>query len=169
MKLVELTVRILLMIARRRRVELCGRSVETRLQLNRKIWRHRVGSGRCRQLSGSVSYSRGGSRERFDRSCHRSRTREWPSLDLRLLHDHAAILRRGNARPSRPVRFGSRVVVCELQPDLASVFALARQPLPYIVLAASGNDNTGQVDERLADQFRLLVFAKHRELDVVVV
>ena len=153
-----------MVIAKRRRVELCGRCVESRL-LQRKVWWHRVRYGRCRQLSGSIAHSRGRSWERLDRVCSRAhwsrRARKWPSLDPWLLHDHRAIFRRGNARPSRSVRFRSRIVVCELQPDLASVFSLACQPLPYIVLAASRNDNSGQVDKRLADQIRLLVFAEH--------
>jgi hypothetical protein len=138
--------------------------------LRREIRWKRIGSGRCRcrQLSWSVSYPCNRRWERLDGVCgwtSRSRTREWPPLDSRLwlllllLHRHAIICD-GVAVPSRTIRLRSRVIKCELQPDLSSVLSLTRQSLPYIVCTSARNNDCTQIDECLSDEICFLVLAE---------
>lgn len=97
-----------------------------------------------------------------------SKSRQRPPLHL-LSERHRSILRGSIALPPLTLGLGPRIVVCELQPDLSRVFALARQALPDVLLAASGHDDIAEVEESLSDQIRLLVLAEDRDLEVVVV
>lgn len=63
----------------------------------------------------------------------------------------------------------SGVVECQLDANLASVFALAIERVPVVALSSAGRDNRVQIGPGLADQFRLLVVIEHGNLQAVVV
>lgn len=70
----------------------------------------------------------------------------------------------------RDFRLRPGIVVRELDPQLASVFALAIQPLPEIALASTRHQYLVQIHQRLANQVRrLFVLAEDRNLQRVVV
>jgi hypothetical protein len=64
---------------------------------------------------------------------------------------------------------GAGVVECQLDSNLASVFALAVERVPVVALSAAGCDDGVQVGPGLTDQFRLLVVVEYGDLEAVVV
>ena len=74
-----------------------------------------------------------------------------------------------HAVSSRPFRLRPRIIVCELNPDLAGVLALAVESLPNVALATSGYDDLSEADPCLADQIGSLVFAEDGQLQLVVI
>ena len=73
------------------------------------------------------------------------------------------------ADPSLVLGLWPRVVVCQLQIDLARVFALEVESMPPVVFASSWYADFGKMDVSLADQIRLLVIVKDGEFEIVVV
>lgn len=65
--------------------------------------------------------------------------------------------------------FGSGVIVGDLDPNLARVFALATQVVPQIILPSTWDHNLLEVDPCLSNQVRLLVIVENRDLQLVVV
>lgn len=62
---------------------------------------------------------------------------------------------------NRLVGFWARVVECDFNSDVASVFALACESLPLIALAAAGYDDVAQIDPCLTYQFSLFVVVEY--------
>lgn len=69
----------------------------------------------------------------------------------------------------RLVGLGARVIVGDFDSDLTSVFALAGQVLPEVVLAAAWNDDVAQVNPGLPNQLGFLVVVEDGHLELVVV
>lgn len=176
----------LVVAVRRRRVKLrCSSrgASKARMLRSHHVWRQRIRSRRSSQLSGAMSRSGSrmwevldvfggwdtGRRRRMRRGSHGSRSRQRPSLDLRLGHDRTIFRGSNTLCPLPSLRLRSRIVVCELQSDLPSVFPFASQALPNVILAASRNDDVAQIKESLANQFCLLVLCEDRKLQVVVI
>lgn len=63
----------------------------------------------------------------------------------------------------------SAIVEGDLDPDLASILALAGEALPDVVLSASGDDDVPQVDPGLPNQVGSLVVGEDGDLELVVV
>lgn len=93
-------------------------------------------------------------------------TRQRPPLDparstlSKLIHPRQAL---------RGLSLGPRVVVCELYPQFAGIFALVVQSLPEIALAAARSNDLGEIDPGLADEIGALVFAEDGDFELVVV
>lgn len=135
--------------------------------------RHGIGPRRRRIVSRTMLCSSRRSSLGYDyRRCHRSIWihRQRPPLDfvvdapillLQLICHRRDCL--------RFIRLLSRVVVCQLDSDLARVFSFAVQLLPKIVLSSSRHHHVRQADPSLADEVRSFVLAEHRNLEVVVI
>lgn len=67
------------------------------------------------------------------------------------------------------LRLLSRVVVCQLDPDLASVFPFAVQTLPQIVLPTTRHHDVVQSHPGFADEVGALVLAENGDLEGVVI
>jgi hypothetical protein len=100
---------------------------------------------------------------------------QWPSLHRSILpwagnmglifhHRSYALSPR-----SRFLNLGSRVVVCQLDPDFSRVFFPALQLLPFVALAATRNYDLCQVDKGISDEIGFLVVVENRELEAVVI
>ena len=66
-------------------------------------------------------------------------------------------------------RLRSLVVVGQLDPQLAGIFAFAREALPEIVLASTRYYNMGKINPGFANEVCSLVLAEHRDLDFIVI
>lgn len=82
---------------------------------------------------------------------------------------HCCLLFTRNTLPSGFFRLRSSVVVCHLEPDLASVFTFAVQTLPEVILASSRHYNIIEVNPGFAYEVCSLVLAEDGDLEVVVV
>lgn len=63
----------------------------------------------------------------------------------------------------------ARVVVCQLEHDLAGVLALVVECVPRVHLSSAGDNDFFQVDPHLANHVRLLVVVEDGHFEVVVV
>lgn len=85
--------------------------------------------------------------------------RQWSSLDLPMSRGSRLSISCGIA-----VRLRPRIVVCQLDADLARVFPFAVQSLPQIALASSRHNDVLQGDQGFSNQIRLLVLAEDGNL-----
>ena len=92
--------------------------------------------------------------------------------------DGSSMLRSSNVRfrrccllwlDDRSIRFGTVVVVSDFESNLAGILASTGEVLPHVVLAASGDNDTLEIDPCLSDQVCLLVIGEDGELELVVV
>lgn len=67
------------------------------------------------------------------------------------------------------LRLWAGVVVGELDPDLASILALASQVMPQVILATARDNNVTQVDPGLSYQVGLLIIVEDRDLELIVI
>ena len=63
----------------------------------------------------------------------------------------------------------ARVVICNFDPDLPGVFALAAQRVPNIVLSSTWNNNLLQIDPRFSNYLSLFVIVENRNFQLVIV
>lgn len=67
------------------------------------------------------------------------------------------------------LRLFSSIVVGQLNPDLARIFAFAIESLPYIAFTASGDNNIIEAHPGFTNQIGPFILAKEGNFQVVIV